>query len=293
MGLDLAHVLGEATALTVAAALLALGWIWYREREVRARDTLGRHARRQEALASLGQLAITAPTPALVLAQAAKLVREALAVELVALWEVLDEQAILRAGAGWDQNAVGRLTIAANPDSSLHHVLSTHEPVVVADLDAHPDRHPGPSVRQYAITSAASVAVRGWEQPFGVLAVYTRQRRTFEPSEVAFLEAVAAIVTSTTISRSQADDLEISAALAHVGQGLISSLDAPVLVSRLCQLTAETLATEHSTTWLLQPDEQVYVPIAQAGIAPERWEGMRPLTLPVAAIRTFLDRLGR
>jgi signal transduction histidine kinase/CheY-like chemotaxis protein len=293
MGLDLAHVLGEATALAVTAALLALGWIWYRERAVLARDALGRHARRQEALASLGQLAVTAPTPALVLAQAAKLVRDALAVDLVALWEVLEGQAILRAGAGWDQNAVGQLKIPAGPDSSLHHVLSTNETVVVADLGAHPDRHPGTSVRHYAITSAASVAVRGWEQPFGVLAVYTRRRHAFEPSEVAFLEAVSAIVTSTTISRSQADDLEISAALAHVGQELISSLDAPVLVSRLCQLTAETLATEHSTTWLLQPDEQVYVPIAQAGIAPERWEAMRPLTLPVAAIRAFLDRLGR
>ena len=46
---------------------------------------------------------------------------------------------------------------------------------------------------------------------------------------------------------------EVTAALARVGQEMISSLDTPVILERLCRLTAEVLECDYSHTLLWQP----------------------------------------
>jgi signal transduction histidine kinase/CheY-like chemotaxis protein len=290
------HPTSGGSALLLLAAALGAGWYGrLRRRTVAAQDALACHARRLEALADVSRLALSASSSGPVFELTVTRAREALDVDLVGVWEVQGDEAILRAGAGWPAGADGRPVLPADERSLLGGLVRTGEPVLIADVehDADADGKRRALLRALGVSSAAMVAIRDGEKPFGVLAACTTQPRELTPHEMEFMKALAEVVTSATVNRSQADDLETSAALAHVGQELISSLDAPVLVGRLCQLAAESLGTDHSTTWLLQPDEQIYVPIARHGLSAERWETLRALSLPAAAIRAFLGRLGR
>ncbi len=77
-----------------------------------------------------------------------------------------------------------------------------------------------------------------------------------------------------------AHDAAISVALARVGRALISSLETPVLLDRVCNLTAEVLGCDFSTTWMRDPDGDAYTAVASYGIAQEQWDAMRLLRMP-------------
>jgi len=61
------------------------------------------------------------------------------------------------------------------------------------------------------------------------------------------------------------DEAEKSAALVRVGRELISSLDRPVILDRLCQLAAQVLECDTSRALLWLPDEDTYAPVARFG----------------------------
>jgi signal transduction histidine kinase/DNA-binding NarL/FixJ family response regulator len=77
---------------------------------------------------------------------------------------------------------------------------------------------------------------------------------------------------------------KLSAALARVGREMISSLDAPVLLDGLCRVTTEVLECDFSHTWLWQPTEDVYTPVAGYGFPPEQWESLRLIRIPGGAV---------
>jgi signal transduction histidine kinase len=87
------------------------------------------------------------------------------------------------------------------------------------------------------------------------------------------------------------EEAEVSAALARVGQELISSLDTPVILERLCQLTTQELGADLSQTFLWRPAEDVYVPVAGFGITAEERELAHVLAVPPARISELLVRL--
>ena len=89
----------------------------------------------------------------------------------------------------------------------------------------------------------------------------------------------------------QQEQAEVSAALARIGQELISSLDTPVILERLCQLTAEELGADSSQTLLWRPQEDVYVPVAAHGVSPEEAELVRLLRVPRQHLAGVLTRL--
>jgi signal transduction histidine kinase len=116
-----------------------------------------------------------------------------------------------------------------------------------------------------------------------------------------FLFTVAAfyghLVGRTRQERGRADatteelrvEAEISAALVRVGREMISSLDTPVILERLCQVTTEVLECDCSHTFFWQPQEQVYVPLSGCDETPEQWEMIRMLRIPRAAIADLLS----
>ena len=96
--------------------------------------------------------------------------------------------------------------------------------------------------------------------------------------------------------RKQADDMlrdeaRVAGALARVGRELIESLNTPTILDRLCQLMAEVLECDWSDTFLLQDDEEVYVPVASHGSTPEEWEAVRGLKVPGPLISEVLTQL--
>jgi len=90
------------------------------------------------------------------------------------------------------------------------------------------------------------------------------------------------------------EDAYVSASLADVGRELISSLETPVLVTRLCDLTATVLGADYSTTWMHQLDEDVYVPLATHGLSAEHWDVLRGVRFRIDSFGESLRaQLGR
>jgi PAS domain S-box-containing protein len=103
------------------------------------------------------------------------------------------ENFLLRAGVGWREGLVGATLIPAGGDTHVGRALLTGAPVVVEDLGTE-SRFRGPSIlHDHGITSGVSLVIPGAE-PFGVLAVHTRARRSFSVVDLEFLEAVAEIL---------------------------------------------------------------------------------------------------
>ncbi len=118
-----------------------------------------------------------------------------------------------------------------------------------------------------------------------------------------FLFTVAAfyghLVDRTRQERRRADattdelhvQAQISAALVRVGREMLSSLDTPVILDRLCQITTEVLECDCSHTFLWQPDEHAYVPVSGYGDTIEQWELVRMMRIPRAAMAHLLSQL--
>ena len=87
------------------------------------------------------------------------------------------------------------------------------------------------------------------------------------------------------------DEAQIAAALARVGRELISSLDTPVLLDRLCQLIVEILGCDTSHAFVWQPDESVYVPVSSCGDTREHWEALRVLKIPTEQVTALASAL--
>ncbi|MBI3799541.1 MAG: PAS domain S-box protein, partial [Deltaproteobacteria bacterium] len=91
------------------------------------------------------------------------------------------------------------------------------------------------------------------------------------------------------------EEAEIAAALARVGQEMITSLNTPEILERLCRLTTEILGCDCSHTVLWQPEDNTYVTAAGYGDTSEQWEALRILKVPsemVADLETQLTQGG-
>ena len=102
-------------------------------------------------------------------------------------------------------------------------------------------------------------------------------------------DCVAFVVDLTA----QQGEAAVSAALARVGQGLITALGSPTLLEQLCQLTTEVLACECSHTVLEQGQGDAYKVVAAHGYSAEQLERMRAVELPYELLRDVLARLDR
>ena len=288
-------IVGAAAVLVVVAAAVSER---LRRREFQSRKTLDAHARRQEAIARLGQLALGGTRPHELMDRTAALIPEMLGFELAAVLELgADEKGLLlRSGVGWQGGLVGWARVALESRSQARYVLE-HGPICTDDLARDTRFPPMPLLQQHRALSGVCVPIAGRDRPVGILVAFTAERHTCIPREVEALEALAAVLT-TAILRTEAadalaDDAHESAVLAEIGRELISSLETPVLLERLCQRTAEALGVDHSITWLLDPGARVYRPISSHGIPPEKWEALRALRLPVGALSSLVASLTR
>ncbi len=87
------------------------------------------------------------------------------------------------------------------------------------------------------------------------------------------------------------DEAEISAALARVAGDLIALLDTPRILDHLCALTTQVLGCDASHTFLLQPEERVYMPVSNYGDTAEEWEAVRVVRIPETAASDLRARL--
>lgn len=128
---------------------------------------------------------------------------EVLDVEMAKVLELLPQGDGLHilAGVGWDAGLVGNpdVFVPTGRDSQAGFTLSSREPVVVEDLTTE-TRFTGPRLLlDHRVRSGISVNVAapgGGARPWGVLGIHSRQPATFSQDDVAFVQALANLMSA-------------------------------------------------------------------------------------------------
>lgn len=149
-------------------------------------------ARYQTTLAALTQSALSSAEMAVFMHRAVVLLAETAGTSYAAIWEVSPNcsGAVLRAGAGWDADAVGRATAGTGASSFAGHTLRSMSPVAVVDWSGETRFDQPPLLRDHAIRASLSAVIPGHERPFGIVSVDSAAPRTFSGEAILFLQAV-------------------------------------------------------------------------------------------------------
>jgi PAS domain S-box-containing protein len=185
--------------------------------------------------------------------------------------------------------------LAFPPDKPFDGLLTIGRTVVINE-SVHQPWLPRELLAHFHITALMAAPLRVRDRHFGALvACTTMGGRRFDASQEELLHGIArqlAVgIEATELYRQQQQEAEISAALARVGQEMISSLDTPVILERLCQLTTEVLGCDFSHTALWQPDTEEFVVAATWGYSPEQTEALRVFKAPRKMLADLLIHL--
>jgi PAS domain-containing protein len=162
-------------------------------------------SRMQTAVAELGQASLTNVDASMLTAQACALLADTLEVEFCRALEYLPDelQLVLRGVVGW-KGSEG----AADPlDGEALYTFYAPEPVVFDDLSTE-RRFSSSVLNAYGVKSGVSVTLKGKDEPFGVLGVFTTQARSFREYEVEFVQSVANVLAAAIESKRTRDELE-------------------------------------------------------------------------------------
>ncbi|CAN5862750.1 hypothetical protein BH24CHL6_BH24CHL6_09240 [soil metagenome] len=184
--------LGLLSELARRAALAVDNALLYRAIE--------RAAKRQAAVAALGQQALAGGPPQKLLDEAVELVRRTLEVPYAKVLELpaAGDQLLLVAGAGWREGLVGNATVGVGADSQAGYTLANEGPVLVTDLLNDP-RFNGPRLLvEHGVVSGLSVIIGDRHSPYGVLGAHSTERRQFADDDVNFMQAIANVLAAAT-----------------------------------------------------------------------------------------------
>jgi PAS domain S-box-containing protein len=172
-----------------------------------AEATLQVRARQQQAIASLGELALRERDLQQVFEHATAVAARTLEVEYCKVLELLPDgsEVLLRAGVGWQEGLVGAARVSTGRDSQAGYTLFADSPVIVADL-LEEQRFSGPPLLfDHGVVSGMSCIIRGPEgTPWGVLGIHSTRRIDFTQDDVSFLTAVANVLAHA-IQRDRAE----------------------------------------------------------------------------------------
>jgi PAS domain S-box-containing protein len=171
------------------------------------------------------------------------------------------------------------------------------ETVVVGDFDTRAwlpaAMHP------LAGTSSMIVApFNVWNRHFGLLVAMNFGRdRAFDDGQTELVAGIASQVAlaieAVELFRTQREEADVAGALARVGRELISNVNHPQFLDRLCQTSAEVLRCDVASTMLERPDEGGYVPIAAYGSTSEEHQLARSLKVPYEMMASLVRQLAR
>ncbi len=190
----------HSALLSTAAALLII-WV-----DVTRRSAAGAvrwQTLQQGAVAELGQRALSGAGVAELSNVAVSVVARRTGAESAALWEVLPGGWFMsvKASVGWTDEFLEDATVDLGAESMLSRALDSAGPVVVTRHMSDPPLSEPPHLRREA-RSCVGVAVHGRAGPFGVLSVYTDERRGFTEGDLHFIQAVAGVLSSA-VARGQ------------------------------------------------------------------------------------------
>jgi len=157
---------------------------------------LERREAQQAAVAALGERALEAEDPAVLLQQAVDAVRVTLQVELASVFELVDDgrRLALTAGAGWRPGDAGATVAAGWADSQEGFTLIGREPVIVDDWATEKRFGRSELFARRGVAGAVTVVVQGRGGAHGVLAAHSTRAGAFTPDDVTFLQSMANVL---------------------------------------------------------------------------------------------------
>jgi signal transduction histidine kinase/ActR/RegA family two-component response regulator len=263
------------------------------------RHVLRARARHRDALVALARLARSGTDSSQLLNRAVTVAAEGLGLQHCAILATQSgsNRLIMRAGVGWNAGVVGHATIHPESELKAGKLPWSSESVILRDVRTDARFAAWRVLLEHGVVSGVSVPIDGGDGLFGVLGCYAMRRRRFRREEIEFVESIARILAIVVgrqeEERTLAEESQITTALANVGRELISCLETPTLLDRLCELTTHVLGCEHSVTWLRQPDDDTFRAISAHGLPEGPWRALRSLAIPETASGPLLAALTR
>ena len=204
---------GELVQLAIARDITARKQA-QAERE-KTNQLLKTKVQQQASVAQLGQSGLLNKDISALMDETVSLVAQSLDIEFCHILEILPSAnaMLLRAGVGWNEGLVGLALLSFNDSPSI--TLVTKEPVIVEDLRQETRFNSPTLLEEHGIISGVSVPIFGVNGAYGVLGVYTPQKRAFNQEDIYFLQAIANVLsgaiektlTETTL-RKKSEELE-------------------------------------------------------------------------------------
>jgi signal transduction histidine kinase len=176
------------------------------------------------------------------------------------------------------------------PRSARSGVGVRAETVVINDL-AERGEAMAKLFRQHGLTALAAVPLLVHGRLVGTLVAFMTGEKRFHAPQVQLLESIGqqlgVAIEAADLYAAQREEGTVAAALARVGRELISELDRPVLLDRLCRLTVEEIGCDISRTYLLDRERAEYAVVAGFGNTAEEWEALRVVRLPKQQVEQY------
>lgn len=287
-----AGVLNVARAHQMAIARRAGTWTMLETPNV---SQLRMRNRQQAAIATLGQSAIRARDPDVVLEEAAALAADTLGTGRCIVWQARHERGdlILRAHSGWDELAPGT-TIPVVATTAAAWVLRRDEPVLLADL-RNESFAKSWVLRDHGIVTILSASIRGRERPWGLLSVHSQTPRSFTADDTAFLQALANVL-ALAIERDEHEReerrkhellqtaFERMHAIERIADGAVGRMGIDDLFAELLARLREALRGDYTAILFVGEDQRHFRFRAVDGFPFERLRSLDvPITTPISA----------
>jgi PAS domain S-box-containing protein len=153
--------------------------------------------KRQQVLADFGELALRSHELDPLLAEACRLVGEALGTGRAKILEILhaERQILVRAGVGWGPGIVGHLRMPMEEHSSETFAIEAAGPVVSQDISKEDRFDVPPFMKEAGVVALVNVPILlPGGRPYGLLQVDDTRPRDFGDHEIQFLRTYAAIL---------------------------------------------------------------------------------------------------
>ncbi|WP_135851385.1 PAS domain S-box protein [Halorussus salinus] len=195
-----------------------------KRRETELRDRV----RQQEALATFARHALEDWPVADLMDEAVELVADALGNVYAGVLEYRpdDEDLLVRAVQGWDDELVGAVSIGTERDSQAGYTLLSEEPVVVEDI-ATEERFDSDRLLDAAdVVGGISVIIGSPDEPWGILGSHDTESRSYADYDVQFVQSIAHILATVFQRRERERRLERSEAMLDAVDDGLYALDA-------------------------------------------------------------------
>lgn len=155
------------------------------------------HAAQQEAVAQLGESALSGTALPALMNQATETIARVLNVEFTQVLQLAqenDEAFYMLAGIGWSGLNGKPLRIPRDQVGQAAYTLRMGQPVILTDLRTETRFENTGLPWEHDVVSGISALIKGHDQPFGVLAAHSRNNRVFSKEDIHFLQSMANIL---------------------------------------------------------------------------------------------------